>query len=137
MFLAYPFILKTYLAFFKFSLIPVGFLWIQTRGICYFFRKIKTFIPPFPTKQRVHKGPLHPWSVGWQVGKMWNAIVRGNHLSVYEVIKSMIRRCTLKLFKRSKDSYMGHFHALNLSWVLHSLGEAEWSVGNWSPVSLK
>lgn len=32
---------------------------------------------------------------------------------------------------------MRHFHALNLSGILHSLGEAEWSVGNWSPVSLK
>lgn len=32
---------------------------------------------------------------------------------------------------------MGHFHALDLSGILHSLGEAEWSVGNWSPVGLK
>lgn len=32
---------------------------------------------------------------------------------------------------------MGHSHALNLSGVFHSLGKAEWSVWNWSPVGLK
>lgn len=32
---------------------------------------------------------------------------------------------------------MGHFHAFNLRGVLHSLGEAEGSVRNRSPVGLK
>lgn len=39
--------------------------------------------------------------------------------------------------EESKGSYMGSFHALNLCCVLHSLGEAEGRVGDWSPVGLK
>lgn len=33
-------------------------------------------------------------------------------------------------------SYMSHFHALDLSGVLHGLGQAERSVWNWAPVGL-
>lgn len=59
-------------------------------------------------------------------------------ITVYEdAINSVIRRYKHEILRPFKGSYMGHFHALNLSGVLHSLGEAERSVGNWSPVGLK
>lgn len=79
----------------------------------------------FPTKQIVHTRQQHLWSVG---EKRWSHTYcsSGGNKTVTWSRNVII-----------KESYMGHFHAFNLSGVLHSLCKAKWSVGNWSPVGLK
>lgn len=83
----------------------------------------KNTIPPFPTKQRVHKVPLHLWSVG-----------KSTNTQFIKILDTLI--CFTLHISGVSDSYMCHFHALNLCGIFHSFAEAEWSVGNWRSVSL-